>query len=483
MQKLLPLALLAGSSLAQPTLADTNSDLETLRQQINAMKQQYEARIQALESRIQQAEQQHQTVQQQTDDSARQLASLEQQVSQTTSSRSNSFNPDISLTLQGAAASYKSDPEAYHLEGMPMGGEAGLIEEGLGLIETELTASANIDNLFFGQATLGLHSHEGETELDLEEAFVDTLALPAGLGLRFGRFFSGIGYLNSHHSHNWDFIDAPLAYRAFLGGQYRDDGLRASWLLPTESLLVEVGAELLRGGQYPAGETEGSMSNVQHGFINLGGDVGQQSSWQLGLSHMNIDVRDRVAGGGAHEHGHEDEHAAELSTGFTGDTRIQAIDAVWKTDLSGGRQWVLQGEYFLRKEKGELVFTEDEEQALLGYTGKQTGWYVQSTLKFAPQWRAGLRYDHLQADNHLFLSQGDLDGNATTLDADEAIEESGYAEGHDDPYRWSAMLDWTPTEFSRVRLQYNRDNSTDDTDHQLFLQYIMSFGAHGAHQY
>ena len=42
------------------------------------------------------------------------------------------------------------------------------------------------------------------------EAFADALAMPAGTGLRFGRFYSDIGYLNRVHSHAWDFRDQPL---------------------------------------------------------------------------------------------------------------------------------------------------------------------------------------------------------------------------------------------------------------------------------
>ena len=43
-------------------------------------------------------------------------------------------------------------------------------------------------------------------------------------------------------------------------------------------------------------------------------------------------------------------------------------------------------------------------------------------------------------------------------------------------YLWS--------EFSRIRAQYDRDESRPQgTDHQLFLQYIMSLGSHGAHEF
>jgi hypothetical protein len=45
------------------------------------------------------------------------------------------------------------------------------------------------------------------------------------------------------------------------------------------------------------------------------------------------------------------------------------------------------------------------------------------------------------------------------------------------------MADWSPSEFSRLRLQYNRDKSRPVVDNQWTLQYIMSLGAHGAHEF
>ena len=46
------------------------------------------------------------------------------------------------------------------------------------------------------------------------------------------------------------------------------------------------------------------------------------------------------------------------------------------------------------------------------------------------------------------------------------------------------VVDWTNSEFSRVRLQYNREELADNQyDNQFIVQYIMSLGAHGAHAY
>ena len=52
------------------------------------------------------------------------------------------------------------------------------------------------------------------------------------------------------------------------------------------------------------------------------------------------------------------------------------------------------------------------------------------------------------------------------------------------PTRHTAMLDWSPTEFSRLRLQFASDKSRFGvTDHQALVQYIFSLGAHGAHKF
>ena len=63
--------------------------------------------------------------------------------------------------------------------------------------------------------------------------------------LKGGRFLSSIGYLNSQHAHAWDFVDAPLAYQAFLGGQYANDGLQVKWVAPIEQFVALEGYRLV----------------------------------------------------------------------------------------------------------------------------------------------------------------------------------------------------------------------------------------------
>ncbi len=145
------------------------------------------------------------------------------------------FNPDITLTLDGRYGSYSNDTD-YELPGFMLGGEAARGEQGFHLGHTELSISSNIDDMFFGKLTTAIAEHEGSTEVELEEAYIETLTLGYGFKAKAGRFYSDIGYLNNQHGHAWDFMDAPLIYRGLFGDQLIDDGLQLSWLLPTDHL-------------------------------------------------------------------------------------------------------------------------------------------------------------------------------------------------------------------------------------------------------
>lgn len=455
--------------------ATDNVELESIRQQIEMLRNEYESRIQELERRLEQAESQARKAGAEAE-LARQQAeaiSIEPEPPGTLRERANAFNPAISLILQGSMNSYSEDPESYRLPGFQTGGEAGLAREGLTLDETELMASASVDQLFYAETTIALHDdEENGTEVDVEEAFFEPMLLPAGLGGRAGRFYSDIGYLNRIHTHAWEFRDAPLVYRAFLGKQYRDDGVRLNWTAPTD-LYLNVGAETLAGNRFPAGDSESVKGDVQTLFLDIGGDVGSSHAWLSGLSALKADVHDRKGGHG---------HGNNGRSSFSGDSDLYIADFVWKWAPQGNshqRNFIFQTELFYRDEDGPVNFSEDGNLARLDYDGDQKGLYIQGVYQFMPQWRIGARYDWLDADNDLRIT--DLGG---FTDPDEVLEESGFDDEGHNPERYSLMLDWSPSEFSRLRAQYNRDESRpDDTDHQWTLQYIMSLGAHGAHEF
>ncbi|QNA88987.1 hypothetical protein G4G28_11755 [Massilia sp. Dwa41.01b] len=461
----LPLSAHAATNTATP------AELDAIRAQIAEMKQSYEARLQALEQRLQDA--QAAVAEAQNAAAAAQQASSQpapgpaavpapdaQAAPGARAAGDNSFNPSISLVLGGTFSKLSQDPETYRFGGfMPPGGEVGPGSRSFNLGESELTMSANIDPLFAGQLTFAL---SGENEAEVEEAFVRTRELGGGWNLKAGRFLSSVGYLNGQHSHTWDFVDAPLAYGAFLGGQYKPDGVQARWLAPLNTFL-EVGAELGSGRSFPGSDRNKNGFNATSVFAHLGDDIGDSGSWRAGLSWLRTGAAGRA---------YEDMESG-IPTAFGGRSTLWIADAVYKWAPNGNptRQNVkLQGEYFRRKESGSLSVEDLSDR----YASSQSGWYLQGVYQFMPNWRAGLRYDRLASGTP---SIGLVDDGAFGSDAFPALARYN-------PKRASVMLDWSPSEFSRLRLQFARDEARPGAlDNQLFLQYIMSLGAHAGHTF
>jgi hypothetical protein len=377
----------------------------------------------------------------------------------------NNFNPEISLILDGRYGAFDNDTD-YELPGFMLGGEAGRGEEGFYIGHNELAISANVDDMFYGKLTTAIVDHEGSTEVELEEAYIETLALGNGINVRAGRFFSGIGYLNQQHGHAWDFADAPLIYRGLFGDQLIDDGIQLSWVAPTD-IYLRLGGEIARGERFPAGGADNDGKGTSALFAKIGGDIGDSHAWQVGLSHWKADVLGRESGGHHHDGGD-----AETPT-FTGDSTISGIDFVWKWAPNGNasqRNLKLQAEYFVREEEGNVVMEDGSTTPeSTTYDGEQSGFYVQAVYQFMPRWRAGLRYDRLDSDN-------------TGSDEDVLGEAGLDNEGHT-PERFTLMGDYSHSEYSRVRLQYAKDDSYEDSDNILTIQYVMSLGPHGAHQF
>ena len=384
----------------------------------------------------------------------------------------NEFNPAISLILDGRYTDI--DNSELALPGFQLAGEAGLPDNGFSTGHNELVISANVDDKFYGQVTTPIIYSDGETTIELEEAFVETLGLGKGVTIRGGKFYSGIGYLNSVHDHAHDFADRPLVYDAFVGGHLNDTGVQVRWVAPTLWYL-NVGAELTTGSEFPGGDSQDNNNGLAL-FAKTGGDIGVSASWQLGASyyHSQFDVREA----GVHLHGSGTGSADnEL---LDGEVDITGIDFVYKWAPQGNPKqtnFKFQAEYFVRDEKGHSLFSEGVNSAEADYQGDQQGFYVQGVYQFMPAWRIGVRYDRLRADNVIsnFINNG--------IDEAEFLEESELGTEAKDPERYSVMMDYSPSHFSRLRLQYSELDNGREQNNMLMLQYIMSLGAHGAHKY
>ena len=332
----------------------------------------------------------------------------------------------------------------------------------MSLGESELALSANVDDKFFGNLIVSLTP---ENTLSVEEAYGLYTAAPYGLAPKFGRFFSGLGYLNEQHQHNWDFVDAPLVYQAFLGGQYDVDGVQVKWGAPTEEFL-EFGAEVGSGEGFPG--TQRNKNGFGSGvvYVHTGGDIGLSNSWRAGLSYLQTRARDR-------DYSQIDLSGNDAQVGFNGSSRRAVADFVWKYAPNGNAQetnFKLQGEYFWRREHGDLNFASTDAAGFMqtgNYRSDQSGFYAQGVWQFMPTWRVGARYD--------WLNPGSVDFGANGL---------YLANGSFNPQRGAVMLDWTPSEFSRFRVQFQQAKLKPDfTDNEIFVQYILTLGAHGAHKF
>lgn len=441
-QKILVRAIALTFLLPAAAKANDTNELEALRAEIQQMKQSYESRIQNLESRLKDTA----TIADQADKKADEATAQ----ASAKPSASNALNPDISLILSGTYANRSQDSN-YHISGFQAGGEVGPGTKGFNLGESELGVYANVDPNFYGGLNLSLGS---DNTASVEEAFIQTTTLPYGVTLKAGRFFSSIGYLNDQHAHTWDFVDNPLAYQAFLGTQFGDDGVQVKWLAPTD-LFLEFGAEYGRGRIADTAGRDKNGGGAGSIFAHVGGDIGASSSWRAGLSYLDASTQDRTSND-------VDAGGVEASNSFTGNSRLWLADFVWKWAPNGNAtntSFKLQGEYLHRNEKGTLNAD--------NYSASQDGFYIQGVYKFLPYWRTGLRYDRLDSGS---VNYGLNTSNLANVDYN--------------PQRVSWMVDYNPSEFSRIRLQLSQDKSRQEaTDNQLFIQYQMSLGAHGAHKY
>ncbi len=446
---------------------------EALAAEIETLKRDYEARLQALESQL--------SALKARSESARAMPASP--AARARPAADNAFNPAIGVTFDGRYASFSAEESS--IPGFVIGHEAERAPEGLSLGHSEVTASGNIDDKFRGGLTLGLGAHPGEeTEVELEEAYVQTLpgaGLGEGVRVKAGRALWTFGYLNEQHAHGDDFADRPLPYRAFLDNAFNDDGVEVSIVLPTD-FYSELGGGLFRGDDGPlfGGSDNGLRARSLYG--RLGWDMGRDAAVRVG--GYVLDGKSRGRGGEEEEHGHEEEehgdgdegegeHEEELAaffTGgaFTGDTRLYGLDfrfAMAPTGNARESELIFQAEYFWRKEDGTYVREEPPETdggepvvEELKTDSTAHGWYVQGVYKPAPSWRIGARYARLSPPD------------------DAGIEH--------DPYAFAMMVDWSNSEFGRIRLQYNHEAlDGHEEDNQIMLQYVMSLGAHAAHSF
>lgn len=367
----------------------------------------------------------------------------------TTEKSSGLMNPAISLILN--TFYYESSLSGEELESRRSPGLVDRIEpfqKGFNLESAELGFFSPVDPYFNVYATVPIK----ENGVELEEAYFVTTALPAGLQVKGGKFKSGFGRFNALHPHAWDFVDAPLNYLFFLGGEgLIEKGVQAT-VLPNLPIYTLFGMEALQGdNDILFGPEAHSGAHAFTGFF--------KSSFDFKENHT-------ILFGGSLVGGKTRTASLEPGTELLGDSRLYGLELTYKWKPSRSHGFTLQSEYLYRSQKGDL--SDFAAEVIDPLKRNQDGLYLQAIYQWE-RWRFGARFDRVGIFRDDFIR------------ADNSI---GYGQ---EPYRYTGMLEFNPTEFSRLRLQYNYGNSTRDRDadvnQEIFLQLILAIGAHGAHPF
>ncbi len=308
------------------------------------------------------------------------------------------------------------------------GNDPSLPADAFALSEAEIALQAAVDP--HSRADFFLSA--GSEGLEIEEGTLTWLALPGGGQARFGRFRADFGKFNRTHPPETPFADRPAAAAAWLGGEgLAIAGVSASLLVPNPAgLYWDVIAQL--------GAAPDSLASPVFGRDRRGDllALGRTSVFLPFGESVDLNLGLSVAGARAHPALRGDGErtrlgAADLTLRWKNPRRAIYRSLLVQVELLGGRG---------------------------GAAGAPTrgGGYGYVVYQFARQWRAGARFDRVDAPGGGERVTGAL-----------------------------ALLQYQPSEFSAVSVQFRRlHDRTDDRDRDAaFLKWTFNIGPHGAHPY
>jgi hypothetical protein len=369
----------------------------------------------------------------------------------------------MNISLDGLfALAYSSARDLHNIEV----GDHDPQQRGFNARNVELAFDGAVDPYFEGFANIVFKlDNDNETEVEVEEAFMQTASLPFNLQLKGGQFFAAFGRLNPTHPHTWDFVDTPLVNGLFLGPDgLRGVGAQTSWTLPLPWY-----SQLIFASQNGRGSTGFSFRNP--GDDGMFFDRVTTDREARGLqdfvwiprfeNSFNLSDTQTVLAGVSGAFGSNE-------TGANSRTQIYGADLLYKWKSShaeGGFPFVKwQTEFMYRRYQAGRGA---DDSFPVAETFHDWGLYSQVLWGFKKGWVVGIRGDYVDMQDSKFTD--DLDRQSR--------------------WRLSANLTWYPTEFSKIRLQYNQDFleqnfflSAREVE-SVFLQWEFILGAHGAHKF
>jgi hypothetical protein len=366
-----------------------------------------------------------------------------------------------SLTIPGFSFPFLNQPNTSGLNA----------HRGINFNYGELSLYSVVDPYFDLFAVLDLAPENA----GLEEAYFTTRKLPYGLNIKAGKFLSSFGRVNEQHEHYWDFANRPLIATALFGEDGLNEiGIHATWVAPTFYFLV-FGAEVMNGTNEQSFGTTGFNDpqsliavnavqgpNLYVGFIRSSFDI-EDASILLGISNATGSTRN------------DQGYSKGMGNAVDASTDIIAGDLTVKYSLDATRFVSFQSEYMYRVMNG-TEYTNDSVSHITNLSRAldkhNSGFYAQVAAKFDQCWEIGFRYD--------LLMQNDVILNSVSQHMPSDLP------------RYSAMIEYNPTEFSRLRFQIDSDMSryaqvsgelASQPYTQIILQANLIIGAHGAHAF
>ena len=300
----------------------------------------------------------------------------------------------------------------------------------------ELFVSAPIDPFLRGYAALAGSSDEG---FDLEEAAVVTTALPWNLTAKAGRLFADVGRMPHWHVEQLPFTDRPPSLERLFGGETRSEGVEVAWLAPTEHF-IQVTAGLYDSiGSLPDDVRSDGVGSYRS-FDELTWLVHPSTYFDL-TDTLNLEL------GGTVFTIAQDE--TRLLYGFDATLRHQPGTSELYQGFVLGSEWYWNDERFSDLEVGTDPVTGDP---ILGNERfHRNGGYAYLETFFGRRYSVGGRFDYAN----------DIAG------------------ARDRQLTYSAFATWFPSEFQRLRFQFDQVDRAGEPDDQRFtLQWTAFLGSH-----
>jgi hypothetical protein len=378
---------------------------------------------------------------------------VEEVVKAQTKVRPSEFNPSIGLVGE-TVFSYRTKGSDQTGSGRPGGFDVNQRS-------IELNIAAAVDPFAKGYAVINASadSATGEATMSVEEAALQTTALPWNLELKAGRFFGEFGRLGYIHDHELPFVNRPLALDQYIGGESKTDGLQLNWLLPTPhyvSLTLGLGDQF--GGDPNNPGTFRHFREVNYfGRLSTYFDLTPDWQFETGISGLiNPKTEDR-AGVLVQPNGSTLTERERRLAGL--DVKLSYIPLrnnqfqsfVWGTEvLYSDDRYLFDPDGSLNPNLPAPGLSGDE---FNGHVGS-LGLYSYATYKWHRQWSAGFLFDWLQnAQNH-----------------------------RDETFAYSPYITWALSHWNQLRLQYTHTDhnavSGLRSDDAIYLQWAWIIGSH-----